>query len=443
MISIKENDQLPQYVRDIVDFYTNQQDELKSLQEKTNQIGFDCNSKKFVAISPTQIHTDCKFVINNIQSVNFQELINLIEGLVLKTCDFYDVDKGLSLSLFLHNCLPTECYTKEDYFDRVDEVEITKDTNLWCNSINNNSTNVAKLWFYTPMVAFLIPFNSLKLVKSNFDRDFVRMRIVTDKIYLQNQNVRINDVQKWNDIVCLFFIRLVIFNETVEITKKQLNPKLIPQILNIDKDLTIKNYVEEFINYYLSVYDYDSPEYTACQLSAINEVMKIINQLSVENYQSIFKFLADNDVLTNFNTPNFERVIKHYIFTKLNGYCDEFDLNDFIKNLQTLLISLNKKNVFTQEFRFDTKEYEKQKLLAVIMNSSKIPDFPIEIKINSFKDWQNFVKLLKPNTEYNHLVINLKSFSSDEITFIQRFKIKKQLKQNGTQIKIVKEKLFG
>lgn len=440
MINIKENDQLPQYVRDVVDFYTNHQDELKLLQKKTNQIGFDCNSKKFVAISPTQIHTECKFIINNIQSVKFQELINLIEDLILKTCDFYDVDKQISLALFLNNCLPTECYTKEDYFDRVDEAEITKDTNLWCNAINNN-TNVAKLWFYTPTVAFLIPFNSLKMVKSDFDRDFVRMRIVTNNTYLQNQNMLINDVQKWNDIVCLFFVRLAIFNETVEITKEQLNPKLIPQILNIDKDLTIKNYVEEFINYYLSVYDYNSSEYTACQLSAINEVMKIINQLSAENYQSVFKFLADNDVLTHFDTSNFERVIKHYIFTKLNSYCDEFNLNDFIENLQTLLISLNKKNVFTQEFRFNTKEYKKQKLLAVIMNSSKMPDFPIEIKIATFKDWQNFVKLLKSNTEYNHLVIKTKSFGS-EITFIQRLKIKKQLKQNGIKIKLLKDKLF-
>lgn len=440
MITLKENDQLPQYVRDIVDFYTNQQDELKSLQKKTNQIGFDYNSKKFVAISPTQIHTDYKFVINNIQSIKFQKLINLIEDLILKTCDFYDVDKELSLALFLHNCLPTECYTKEDYFDRVDETEITKDTNLWCNAINNN-TNVAKLWFYTPTVAFLIPFNSLKLVKLNFDRDFVRMRIITNNTYLQNQNICINDVQQWNDTVYLFFIRLAIFNETIEITKEQLNSKLIPQILNINKNLTIKNYVEEFINYYLSVYDYDSPEYTACQLSAINEVMKIINQLSAENYQSVFKFLADNDVLTHFDTSNFECVIKHYIFTKLNGYCDKFDLNDFIENLQTLLISLNKQNVFTREFRFDTKEYEKQKLLAVIMNSSKMPDFPIEIKIDTFKDWQNFVKLLKPNTEYNHLVIKTKSFGS-EITFIQRFKIKQQLKQNGIKIKVTKEKLF-
>ena len=440
MINIKENDQLPQYVRDVVDFYTNHQDELKLLQKKTNQIGFDCNNKKFVAISSTQIHTKCKFIINNIQSVKFQELVNLIEHLVLKTCDFYDVNKEISLSLFLNNCLPTECYTKEDYFDRVDEAEITKDTNLWCNAINNN-TNVAKLWFYTPTVAFAVPFSNLKMVKSNFDRDFVRMRIVTNNTYLQNQNMHINDVQKWNDTVCLFFIRLAIFNETIEITKKQLNPKLIPQILNIDKDLTIKNYVEEFINYYLSVYDYDSPEYTACQLSAINEVMKIINQLSAENYQSVFKFLVDNDILTHFDTSNFERVIKHYIFTKLNGYCDEFDLNDFIENLQTLLISLNKQNVFTQEFRFDTKEYEKQKLLAVIMNSSKMPDFPIEIKIDTFKDWQNFVKLLKPNTEYNHLVIKTKSFGS-EITFTQRLKIKKQLKQNGIKIKLLKDKLF-
>lgn len=441
MLNLKINDKLPQYVRDIANYYTNQQNELKSLQQKTNQIGFDCNSKKFVAISPTQIHTDCKFVINNIQSVTFQELINLINNLILKTCDFYDVDKQLSFALFLNNCLPTECYTKEDYFDRVDEAEITKDTSLWCNAINNN-TNIAKLWFYTPTVTFAVPFKILKMIKSDFDRDFIRMKIVTNNTYLQNQNVRIDDVQKWNDTVCLFFIRLAIFNETVEITKEKLNPKLIPQILNIDKDLTIKNYVEEIINYYPSVYDYDSTEYTACQLRAINDVMKIINQLSAEHYQSIFKFLADNDVLTYFDTSNFERVIKHYIFTKLNGYCDKFDLNDFIENLQTLLISLNKQNVFTREFRFDTKEYEKQKLLAVIMNSSKIPDFPIEIKIDTVKDWDKFSKLLKPNTEYKHLVINLKSFVNDGFPFVQHFKMKKQLKQNGIKIKVTKEKLF-
>lgn len=441
MLNLKINDKLPQYVRDIANYYTNQQNELKSLQQKTNQIGFDCNSKKFIAISPTQIHTDCKFVINNIQSVTFQELIDLINNLILKTCDFYDVDKQLSFALFLNNCLPTECYTKEDYFDRVDEAEITKDTSLWCNAINNN-TNVAKLWFYTPTVTFAVPFKSLKMIKSDFDRDFIRMKIVTNNTYLQNQNVRIDDVQKWNDTVCLFFIRLAIFNETVEITKEKLNPKLLPQILNIDKDLTIKNYVEEIINYYPSVHDYDSTEYTACQLRVINDVMKTINQLSAEHYQSIFKFLADNDVLTHFDNSNFERVIKHYIFTKLNGYCDKFDLNDFIENLQTLLISLSKQNVFTREFKFDTKEYEKQKLLAVIMNSSKIPDFPIEIKIDTVKDWHNFVKLLKPNTEYKHLIINLKSFGSDEITFIQRFKIKQQLKQNKIKIKITKEKLF-